>query len=328
MKTMLSYSTIALFCSSTAFASTPQPTEPVKLHIETEQAVVQAAPLISGALVAEWIISNAKSAIASKLKSFLGGFLFPGGNDSGPQIVRIHHEDLQAIANLVSQSILTSDVHDAKSQLDSFATVLEYYRDSVRGGTTDYAIVPALLNYTTSLSNHRAYKPEYNPSSYALTSSYALVSSFTMAVLTERHLQGYISLGLLKEQAQQLKLKLTALGTETDKYASALGGVSYRGESCFNSQNEQFKAADLPMERPEYNQLLDNNSDITPMAYPGCRVFAGYPGVTQVFFDVEELGFWEADRRAYAWLWQQRELRAKQIKGDKYPEVINLLASF
>jgi hypothetical protein len=328
MKTMLRYSSIALLCSGAAFASTPETTIQLKPQAETEQASTQAVPLITSAMVAKWIIGSAKSAITGQVKSFLGGLLFGGSNDSGPQIVRIHHDDLQAIANLVSQSILTSDVHDAKSQLDSFATVMEYYRDSVRGGNTDYAILPVLLNYTTSLSNHRAYKPEYNPTSYALTSSYALVSSFTIAVLTERHLQGFISLGLVKDQAQQLKLKLTALGNETNKYAYGQGRVIYRGSSCFGNLNQQVSSADLPVERPEYNQLLDNDSHVSPMAPAGCLVTASYPGVASVTFDAETLGFWEADEKAYAWLWEQRELRAKQIKGETYDEVINLLASF
>lgn len=328
MKTMFRYSSIALFCSTAAFASTPDATVPLQPQSAVEQASIQAAPLFTTAMVAEWIISGAKGAITGKVKSFLGGLLFGGGNDSGPQIVRIHHDDLQAIANLVSQSILTSDVYDAKSQLDSFATVLEYYRDSVRGGNTDYSILPVLLNYTTSLSNHRAYKPEYNSKSYALTSSFALVSSFTIAVLTERHLQGYISLGLVKDQAQQLKQKLTALGAETDKYAFGQGRVIYRGTACFSSNSTELPAADLPAERPEYNQLLDGDSDVTPMAPPGCLVTASYPGVASVTFDAEDIGFWQADEKAYEWLWAQRELRAQQIKGDKYPEVINLLASF
>ncbi len=325
MKNILRYSSIAVLCSSTVFAAdltyTPQP--------KTEQVTTQAIPLVTTAMVAKWILDGAKGAITSKAKSFLGGLLFGNANDTGPQIVRIHHDDLQAIANLVSTAILNSDVHDAKSQLDSFATVLEYYRDSVRGGNTDYAILPVLLNYTTSLSNHRAYKPEYNSTAYSLTASYALVSSFTIAVLTERHLQGYISLGLVKDQAQQLKLKLTALGAKTDQYAYGLGRIVYKGNGCFNNNQSQITADDLPTERPEYNALLDSSDhEITPQAPSGCLVTAVYPGVSSVTFDTDIVGFWQADEMAYDWLWAQRQNRADQIKGTDYPNVIALLNSF
>lgn len=326
MKKLFNISLIAMLSVATCTVAATAPQQKPSLPA----ARAQAAPFITSAMVAQWVLSGAKSAITSKAKSFLGSLLFGSNGDaSGPQIVRIHEEDLQKIAQLVSSAILTSDLQDARSRLESFGTTLEYYRDSVRGGNPDYAILPVLLDYTTSLSNHRAYKLEYNSTAYALTSSYALVSSMTIGVLTERHLQGYISEGFVKTQAQVLKQKLMTLGAASDKYAYGLGRVYYKGSRCFASgQGKTITTHDLPAQRPEYNAMLDGKSDVSPMAPAGCLITASLPGAGSVTFDAEDLGFFEADDLAYEWLYKQREIRAAAIKGENYQQVVDLLSSF
>jgi len=321
-------STLALAMSASTFANDIN-----DQHIDSDNQVqVSASPLITSAMIAGWVLDGAKSAVKGGAKSFLTGLLFGNGN-SGPQIVRIHQEDLDKIESIVSGIVLTSDVEDAKSQFESFGDTLGYYRSSAEAGNIDVSIVPILLNYTTSLKNHRAYKTYYNPKSYALTSSYALIASMSVAVLTERKLQGYLTYGYVQSQARSLAASLSSLGAATDTYVSSLGRVRHFGNGCYNfAFNNDY---DITASLSDYAELegYEDYSDVemiddTPMAPQGCFVIASFPGQGSKSFDTDHYGMMEAEELAWEFLSDAKNNHRNVLKGENFNQILATLNNF
>lgn len=297
--------------------------------IEEQANNHQVTAVLSSAIIAGWILDGAKSAVKSNAKSFIGSLLF-GNGKSGPQIVRIHQDDLDKIESLVAGVVLTSDVEDAKSQFESFGDTLEYYRSSVENGQLDTSILPVLLDYTTSLKNHRAYKESYNPKAYALTSSYSLIASMTIAVLTERKLQGYTTYGYVQSQARSLASTLSSLGAEVDSVSYNLGSIYHFGNGCYDMQTKTEN--DLDNTIPSYSELQysenafsDNN---VPMAPRGCLIRASFPGYGEKLFDTKKYGWIEAEELAFEYLNEARDDYRIKLKGENFNQIMSTLNNF
>ena len=317
-------STLALMISAPTFADNSSLEE----NINNNQAKFATTAVFSSAMIAGWILDGAKSAVKGEAKSFITSLLFGNGN-TGPQIVRIHQDDLDKIESIVSGIVLTSDVEDAKSQFESFGDTIEYYRNSAQGGNLDTSILPVLLDYTTSLKNHRAYKESYNPKSYALTSSYALIASMSIAVLTERKLQGYISYGYVQSQARSLASRLISLGAQTDNYTANLGRIYHFGNGCYGMRTNKNYVDDSV---PSYSELKYNDSsfsdDSVPMAPKGCLIRASFPGMDTKQFDTAVYGWAEAEELAYEYINEARDKYRTTIKGENFNQILSTLNNF
>jgi hypothetical protein len=176
------------------------------------------------------ILDAAKSAILGQFKSLLINALF--SKEKTVQYVMLHQDSLDAIDDLIAQNIITSDVEDAKSKLLSFVDLLAYYNETVNNNFPDASALGGLIDLTTSLKNHHAYRKSYNSEKYFLTKSYALVASLTISTLTEKLLQNYISYDYLSYEAHELALTLQQMKSDMSTYISTHVTVSIPDPDC------------------------------------------------------------------------------------------------
>ncbi|NOU49123.1 hypothetical protein HG263_00970 [Pseudoalteromonas sp. JBTF-M23] len=285
----------------------------VKSELEiSESAYIQG--LITTELIRGWILDGAKSAIKGGAKDFISNLLF-GGGEAGPQIVRLHAEDLQKIENLVFGVIINDAVHDAKSQLASFSNTFDYYQDSLSGSNFDPSILTSLLFYVNALREHRAYDSSYNSNAYALTSSYSLIATLNLAVLTERHVKGYVSEAFVKSQASAMASKLASLGAKVDAKSYSMGGVQTFGSRCFGGRSVPALSAAAEQEQPD-------NSIMAPL---DCMVGASFPGKPTKRWNATDIGLRRAEDLAYEYLSAMRAEYRKEIKGEDFESVISKL---
>ncbi|MBQ4810626.1 hypothetical protein J8M20_04735 [Pseudoalteromonas luteoviolacea] len=278
---------------------------------------------ITTELVRGWILDGAKSAIKGGVKDFLKGMLF-GSEPTGPQIVRLHEEDLQRIEQLVSGVVITDAVYSLKSDLAAFGTTFDYYQDSLNGTNFDSAILASLLQYVNSLQHHRAYDANYNSNAYALTTSYSTMATLNLAVLTERHVKGFLSASYVKYQAGLMADKLSQLGNLVNTRAARLGGVRMIGSRCWDIRDfSELKSTEL-----HTDQIADySDAENMPMAPLDCIYIASFPGKSSRFFNASQMGDIHAEEAAYEWLMQMRAEYRTEIKGADFDEVVSKLRS-
>jgi hypothetical protein len=249
--------TVALCVSASTMAADNMTQTPTHVAASTTANVIDP---ITWSTVGGWIISGAESAIKNGVKSFLKNALFGSG---GPDYVMLHADALQQIEDIVTEVVLNSDVENAKSVLMSFQGMLEYYNATAQDDNPDLTILPILINYATSLQNHQAYRDSYNPNAHLLTGSYSLVAALTIAVFTEKELQGAISHAYVKSVADTLYASLTSLGAKANTYISSnvyvrnpVGDCS--GVIIYAQGDNENGYADTQIDVPQYSDVQVN----------------------------------------------------------------------
>ncbi|MBQ4860373.1 hypothetical protein J8L98_01545 [Pseudoalteromonas sp. MMG013] len=312
-----------LFSSFNTSASTEEAINPA-IHsadiLNIDQANTAAAQgFITGALIRGWILDGAKSAIKGGAKDFISNLLF-GGGPAGPQIVRLHSEDLEKIESLVSGVVINDAVYDAKSDLAAFSTTFDYYQDSLNSSQFDASILTSLLTYVNSLRHHRAYEASYNTKAFALTSSYSTMAALNIAVLTERHVKGFISAAYVKNQGNLMATKLEELGSLASSHAYTLGYVRSIGSRCWGGEFSNLES-NLYQEQ-NLNSITIEIDEDSPMAPVDCLVTASFPGKPSKTWNASRIGRMEAEEMAFEYLNRMSNEYAAEIKGSDFNSVI------
>ncbi|WP_144394766.1 hypothetical protein [Pleionea sediminis] len=294
-------------------------------HVLMEQQSV--VDPITMSTVGGWILSGAKSAIVNGVKSFIKDALFGSG---GPDYVLLHEQSLQQIENIVREVVLTSDVEDAKSELLSFQDMMEYYNASAQDDSPDLSILPLLINYATSLKNHRAYRDSYNDNAYLLTGSYSLAAALTIAVFVEKELQGEIDHAYVVAIANSLHQKLTELGSQANSYISRNIQLRYPTGRC-----DDIIIRKDGVEKSEVNNDVAMKSlielqpkDDASFGYTrGSCTYIVYDRISgrNYFFHIADMGRNLASRLSMRKRNQLVQQYKDQIKGKEYNQIVNQL---
>lgn len=184
---------------------------------ELQSHAIQTASPLTIAIVADFILKEAKSAMLKKARSFLSNAIF-GNGGNGPQFVMLHQEALDQINNIVKENIVNADVESAKSDLQTLGELIAYYHESVKANNPDLALLADIKGRAFDLKNHKVYRSSYNTNAKLMTSSYALISSLTIAIVTEEFLQGKLSKSYVSSLANDFQNNLSNLGNSVDIY--------------------------------------------------------------------------------------------------------------
>jgi hypothetical protein len=335
MKKSILTSAIMLTLSTSALADNHIPFESVELKQEVirDSATISAIDPVTMSTIGGWILSGAKSAIKSGVKSFLKDALF---GSSGPSYVMLHEDALRQIEDIVTEVVLNSDVEDAKSLLFSFKDLLSYYNASAQDNQPDVSLLPSLVSYATSLKNHQAYRASYNSNAHLLTGSYSLVSALTIAVLAEKELRNEIDHSYVKTVANQLHSTLTNLGAKANSYISTNIRMSYPTSGCDNviihsiddTINNEYD--DSTEELKLLNDInIELGNEEGTLLYRNCSYTVYDKIASKTYrFEMSEFGKQFASRLAHNKLNNLNSMYQAKFKGSDYSEIVNHLNTY
>ncbi|KZN56942.1 hypothetical protein [Pseudoalteromonas luteoviolacea] len=241
------------------------------------------------ASIGELILDKAKSKLISGFGSLLADAVFGSG---GPQYVMLSEASLQAIQDRVREEIVRDAEYDFIAEFRSLESSMEHYADTASHSQPDLALLTALLVKSEDVINHRALNYRYNDDYFYMADTYALAASVSIAIYTERHLEGYISKSVVSTKAHTLA-------------------------NTLENMLRKKKSADLPLrsgcEAPDpYDQVVEYACWLKD---PYGNYLASYVVEPQYPGDSE---YWDN-------LKDRKEAEYKRTKFDKIQSVINKL---
>lgn len=237
----------------------------------------------------EQILDLAKDQLLSGVGSLLFNRFFGSG---GPNYVMLSEASLQAIQERVRAEIIRDAEFEFISEFNALESSMEHYSDTARYGRPDLALLSSLLVKSEDVINHRALNARYNNDFYYMADTYALAASVTVAIYTERYLQGYVSKSVVSTRAHNLA-------------------------NILDTMLRQKKTADLPLreqcESPDpYDQVVEYKCSLRD---PHGNTLASY--VIEPQYPDDEI-YWENLKRA-------KEAEYRKTKFDGIQVVINKL---